>query len=191
MQKYKLFFIFALFGQLVVPPLAKTSHKGLFQILVQRLAIGPTLPDGAAANIPFVVVYRLKIAIIFDADRIEMARNRLLEIDLPVAECLFYSAECQTIFDNSVCAFAVVYQRRAGQSVDIDGRHSVALNDGDALGGHIGFHIRVNPLKNRDFVLIEGRATVALNTAGALALRNVATETDIGKIIGNYTVVNN
>ena len=190
MQKYKLFFIFALFGQLVVPPLAKTSHKGLFQILVQRLALGPALLDGAAANIPFVVVYRLKIAIIFDADRIEVARNRLLEINLPVAECLFYRAERQAIFDNGVCAFAVVYQRRARQSVDIDGRHPVALNDGDAIGGHIGFNISVNPLKDRNFVLLEWRATVALNAAGALALRNVAAETDISKIVGYYTVVN-
>lgn len=190
MQKYKLFFIFALFGQLVVPPLAKTSHQRLFQILVQRLALGPALLDGAAANIPFVIVYRLKIAIIFDADRIEMARYRLLEIDLSVAECLFYCAERQAIFDNGVCAFAVVYQRRAGQSVDIDGRHSVALNDSDALVGHIGFNISVNPLKDRDFVLIEGRTAIALDAAGTLALCNVAAETDISKIVGNYTVVN-
>ncbi len=70
MQKYKLFFIFALFGQLVVPPLAESAHQWILKILVQRLSLGPALLDGAAANIPFVVVYCLKIAIIFDADRI-------------------------------------------------------------------------------------------------------------------------
>ena len=73
MQKYKLFSTFALTAQLIVPFLPKTANQRHFEIAVKRHTFAPTLPYGAAADVPLVVVDCLKLAKILDADRVEVA----------------------------------------------------------------------------------------------------------------------
>ena len=180
----------ALLGKFVVPPLAETADKGFAKVLVQRLALCPTLGNSATTHIPLMIVYSFELAKILNTDRIKMARYRFGEVNLTVTPGFLDGTECNTILDNSVCTLSVVDQRRTGKSVDIDGRHPIALNNSDSLRSHIRLDRRINTLKDRYLVLVKRRTTVALNATSPLALLDVAAEADIGKVVGNYTVVN-
>ena len=177
--------------QFVVPALAEAAYKGFAKVLIQRLALCPTLGNSATAHIPLMVVDSLELAKILNADRIKMARYRFGKVNLTVTPGFLDGTECNTILDNSVCTLSVVDQRRTGKSVDIDGRHPIALNNSDSLRSHIRLDRRINTLKDRYLVLVKRRTTVALNATSPLALLDVAAEADIGKIVGYYAVVNN
>lgn len=120
-----------------------------------------------------------------------MTRDWFLEVDLAISIGFLYSAKGDAVFGNGVCAFAVIDERRARQFVDIKRRDAFALNGFNTFGGHIWFYLRIYALKDRYFLFVERRPAVALNAAGSLALCQIAAETDVGKIVGYYTVVNN
>lgn len=181
----------ALLYQFVVPALAEAAYKGFAKVLVQWLALRPALGNSATTHIPLMIVYSFELAKILNTDRIKMARYRFGEVNLPVTPRLLNGTERNSILDYCVCALSVVDQRRAWKSVDIDGRHPVALNNSDTISSHIRLDRKVDTLKDRYLLLVERRTAVALNTAGTFALLDVTAEADIGQIVRYYTVINN
>ena len=193
MQKYKKLNIqrLTLLRQLIVPLLSEASDKRDLEILIEGLALRLPFGDSATADIPLVVVDSLKLSEILYSDRIEMTGYGLGEIGFAIAVSLFDSTEGYAVFDNGIGTFATVDKWSARQFVDIYCRDALALDYSDAFGGHIRFDNRIDAFENGNLVSIERGSTVAVDTAGALALLDVAAETDISQIIRNDAIVNN
>ena len=62
--------VFALFHEFIVPLLSEAADERLYEVYVKRLAAFFAFVYGAAADIPFVIVYGFEFAKILYANRI-------------------------------------------------------------------------------------------------------------------------
>ena len=101
--------------QFIVPVLTETSDKGFAEILIQGNSTFPAFGYSTVANVPTVVVDGLKLAILVNTERVEVAADWLWPINLSIEVSLFDGAVGGAVVTPChVGAFAVIDQRGAG-----------------------------------------------------------------------------
>ena len=168
--------------KLVVPLLTEAFDERLLQEFVDADALALALDHGMAAHIPFVEVYRDKVAHLSETCRIEVARNGFTPMEASFVECFLYETKSAT--------FAVAGGKDAVLAVDNGGYKitvgvvvddALLLDNSDRLAAHLLFYHRKSLFEL--FYLIESyrSSCLALHTANSFAVGRVAAE-----ILGKY-----
>jgi hypothetical protein len=177
-------------AKFVIPLLTETTYQGGAKILVERNTLILTLSQSTATDIPLVIIDSFELAVILDAERIQVARYRFLEVNSAINPSLLDGTKSKTILLDGISTFAVVNQGCTRLFIDIDRRDTLTINNSYTLSSHIRLHSRINTFKDRYFLFVERSSAIAFNTTSPFATSKVARETHIDNIVRNYTVVN-
>ena len=105
-----------------------------------------------------------------------------------IEKCFFNRAMGDAVGEIGEGTFPVVHQGRDKLTEDIVIKDPVFLDGFNALLRHIGLIVLKLVLQDRYFRFLERRARIPADTAGPLALRQVAAEADHVKVVRNGNV---
>ena len=140
------------------------------------------MAEGAAADIPTVVVDGGELAVVFDADGVEVAADGFVVL-LQGTEGDAVGGEC------GVGACAVVDEWSAEVAVLVAYGYALPLNGGASFWSELGKHFGQHVFQLAHLAFHERRPAVALDAAGPAALPAVAAEAAVGDIVGDNAIL--
>ena len=83
--------------QLFIPLLTKPFYQWFFKKLIGSYSFAPTRNKGTATHIPFMEIYRCKVADLAQTYRIEITRDWLTPSYTSLVKSLFYKTNTQSL----------------------------------------------------------------------------------------------
>ena len=155
-----------LLDKLVVPCSAEFANERFFEVPIKRHALTIALLNSTMADVPPMIVDSLEGTVVFDAQRIQVAGDRLAKRRLAIKKGTFYGAVGATIVAPAYeSTLATIHKGCAQIAFGIDNRNSHGINGSASRLGHVGTHDRQGLAQDGDLIGFKRCTAIALYTA--------------------------